>query len=207
MRREKNARMDEEIPKLISQLEDLHRGERAAEKLSACGEQAVGPLREYLIHGTPSHIFQPRQWAVQALARLGARPVLLEYLCARKDIPDPVVQFGEEAVQGTAARALAAWKTDEVFETLFRFASQKSLPGVIEALGSFRRAESIPLLIRALGDDLSRGAAENALRLMGPAARPSLEALAGDAASDPTGDTPTDRIRRRIARTILADLG
>ncbi len=54
---------------------------------------------------------------------------------------------------------------------------------------------------------MSRGAAENALRLMGPAARPSLEALAGDAASDPTGDTPTDRIRRRIARTILADLG
>lgn len=198
--------LDVEIRKLIRQLEDLHRGKLAAEKLAACGEQAVGPLREYLIFGTPSHVFQPRQWAVQVLSRLGAWPVLLEYLSTRKDIPDPVVQFGEEAVQGTAARALAAWKTDEVFETFFRFASEKSLPGVIEALGSFRKAESIPLLIRALGDDLSRGAAESALRLMGPAARSFLEVLVTESVSHPRGESPTERIRRKIARAILVDL-
>ncbi len=198
--------MTADIDQLIQQLEDLHRGELAAEKLVACGERAIAPLRDYLIGGRPSHIYQPRQWAIQALARLGALSVLLEYLSLQQEIPDPVTLFGEEAVQSTAARALAAWKMDEVFEALFRFAAQKSLPGVIEALGSFRRPESIPLLIRALGDDFSRKAAENALRQMGEASRPSLKALAVDPASDPLGEAPSSRMRRKVACAILEDL-
>jgi hypothetical protein len=143
-----------EMNRLVQGLEDLHRGNRVVKQLVACGEGAVAPLRDYLINGRPSHIFQPRQWAVHALARLGAWPALLEYLALQKSIPDAVTRFGEEAVENTAARALAAWQTEEVFPALLWLAGKRLLPGVIEALGKFRRPETVSLFITAFGDNL-----------------------------------------------------
>lgn len=195
-----------EIHRLVLQLEDLHRGKRAAEQLVACGEDSVGPLRDYLLHGRPSHIFQPRQWAVQVLARLGAWPVLLEYLNAQKSIPDPVIRFGEEAVENTAARALAARQTEEVFRALLRLAGERILPGVIEALGSFRRPETVSLFITALGDDLCRIAAEQALRQVGPLAIPALRKAARCTRVSRTRETPTETIRRKSAARLVSEI-
>jgi len=195
-----------EIHRLVQGLEDLHRGNRVVEQLVACGEGAVEPLRDYLINGRPSHIFQPRQWAVQALARLGAWPILLEYLTLQKSIPDPVIRFGEDAVENTASRALAAWQKEEVFQALLRLASKRILPGVIEALGTFRHREALPFFIEALGDDVSRRAAEQALRQMGPAAIPALRKAARCTRVSRTGETPTDKIRRKSAVRLLSEL-
>lgn len=198
--------MTADIRRLIEQLEDLHRGRRAAEQLAACGESAVGPLRDCLLNGPPSHIFQPRQWAVQALARLGAWPVLLEYLELPKDIPDPVIRFGEEAVENTAARALAARQTEEVFRVLLRLAGRRLLPGVIEALGSFRRPETADLFITALGDDLCRAAAEQSLRGLGAEALPALRAAARRGKGSRGRETPTEILRRKSAARLLSEL-
>ncbi len=198
--------MNDHIHRLILQLEDLHRGSRAAEQLSACGESAVKPLRDYLVHGRPSHIFQPRQWAVEALARIGAWPVLLEYLTVERSISDPVTRLGEEAVENTAARLLAAWPSDEVFEVLRSLAQRRPLPGVIEALGSFRRPETVPLFIQALGDDVCRGAAINALLRMGADSIPLLRKAARRSRNARAEETPSEKIRRKTAMRLLSDL-
>jgi hypothetical protein len=195
-----------EINRLVQGLEDLHRGNRVVEQLVACGEGALEPLRDYLINGRPSHIFQPRQWAVQALARLGAWPALLEYLTLQKSIPDPVTRFGEEAVENTAARALAAWQTEEVFQALLWLAGKRLLPGVIEALGTFRRPETVSLFITALGDDLCRTAAEQSLCQIGPAAIPALRKTARCTRVSRTRETPSDKIRRKSAVRLLSEL-
>ena len=195
-----------EITILIDHLNSLHEGGSAVDRLVECGEKAVAPLAEYLMKGQPSHIYQPRQRAVTVLARLGAKNVLIEYLRKQKEISDPVFRFGEEAVENTAARALAKWQTEDVFAVLLRIAKSRTLPGVIEALGTFRRPETIPLFIAALTDDVSRAAAENALRSMGEAIKPALIEAAGR--SEDPGDckTASALLRRRSAVRILADL-
>ena len=194
------------ILKLIDCLSSLHEGERAVDLLVECGEWAIAPLRKYLMEGKPSHIYQPRQRAVNALARLNAKEVLVEFLSTPKEISDPVFRFGEEAVENTAARALAKWQTDEVFEVLLWIADSRTLPGVIEALGTFRRQEAIPLFIAALMDDVSRTAAENALKSIGELAKPALI----DAACTPdlsgNYESPSILLHRRSAVRILADL-
>jgi len=195
-----------EILKLIDCLSSLREGERAVDLLVACGERAIAPLREYLMEGKPTHIYQPRQRTVNALAQLGAKEVLIEYLCKVKEISDPVFQFGEEAVENTAARALAGWQTDDVFEVLLRIANTRTLPGVIEALGSFRRQETVPLFIAALMDDVSRTTAENALKSMGGLAKPALIETACTAGPSDDCESPSILLRRRCAMRILADL-
>src|SRR5579885_3446288 len=89
-------------------------------------------------------------------------------------IADPVARFGEEAVESAAARELAAWRTESVFRLLLDLAHERFRVGLIEALGEFRRTEAIPVFDRALEDDYYRSAAEQALRRLGPAARPAL---------------------------------
>ncbi len=196
----------EEILKLIDGLNHLHDGERAVDLLVACGKEAIAPLRNYLLESKPSHIYQPRQRAVNALADLGAKEVLIEYLCAPKYIADPVIRFGEEAVENTAARLLAIWQTDDVFEVLLRMAYARALPGVIEALSLFRRPESIPLFIAALMDDFSRNAAENALKVMGKRAKPALMKVLNTHDHSAEVESPSNLLRRRSAMRILANL-
>lgn len=192
------------IQKQIQKLNDLRDGDRAVDELICLGEQAVGHLREFLINGPPSHIYQPRQRAVRALARLRACRVLVEYLLIPKDIPDPITRFGEEAVENTAARALSAWQTEDVFEALMQLAKRRILHGVIETLGLFQRSESIALFVLALGDDFARGAAEQSLRSMGSRARPALlEAIRRPEPSFQQ-ESPSSSLRRKSAVRILA---
>jgi hypothetical protein len=185
-----------EITKLINCLESLHGGDHAVDLLAACGEEAIAPLRNYLVEGKPNHIYQPRQRAVIALAKLGAKEVLMEYLSMQKDISDPVTRFGEEAVENTTARLLARWQTGDVFELLLRIAYTRTLPGVIEALGSFRRPESIPLFIAALMDDVSRNAAKNALKAIDETARSALiEVVRTSPDGSENGESPSSLLQ------------
>jgi len=198
----------EEIEKLIGRLESLHRGSEVEEMIVACGGKAVPFLRNYLIHGEPSHIYQPRQRAVRALAKLDAKKELVEYLVTPRDISDPVTRFGEEAVASTAARLLARWRTDDISELLLQIANERKLPGVIEALGTFRRQEAIPLFIAALADDVSRPAAEQALNSMGAPARKALmEVVLMDPHDPGKGESPSNVLRRRSAMRVLRDGG
>lgn len=195
----------EQIQDLIDRLNSLHDGDHAVDLLIMCGREAVEPLRRYLLEGKPSHLYQPRQRAINALAGLGAKDVLIEYLYAPKVIADPLTRFGEEAVVNTAARLLAVWQTDDVFEALLRIACTQTLPGVIDALASFRRPETIPLFIEALKDDFSRTAAENALKMIGAAAKaPLMKVLRSYCRADM--ESPSHLLQRRSAINILSNL-
>lgn len=196
----------EEILELIDGLNHLHEGDRVVDLIVANGRKAIPHLRSFLMEGKPSHIYQPRQRAVNALANLGAKEVLIEYLCAPKYIEDPVTQFGEEAVENTAARMLTVWQTDDVFDVLLRIGNSRKLPGVIDALSLFRRMEAIPLFIDALMDDFSRNAAENALKLLGNQAKPALiKALDKKCRSDEK-ESPSSILQRRSIMRILTQL-
>jgi HEAT repeat protein len=197
---------DEEIRKLVDSLSSLHEGELGVSALIACGPRAVPPLREFLLHGRPAGIFEPRCRAVRALAEIGEKDVLLEYLTVPRAITDPVIRLGEEAVENTAARALAKWPTDEVFRALLSILADRSLPGVIETVASFRRPVAIPYFIRALEDDVGRRPAEDALRVYGVSAYWALlEAVLTPVPSD--GDeSPSSRLRRRSALRLMAEL-
>lgn len=195
-----------EIDRLVESLNSLHDGELAVDALIGCGERAIAPLRNFLMTGRPSVVHQPRQRAVRALAELGAREVLVEYLTKPKSIRDAAVRMGEEAVENAAARALGAWKTDEVYWALLAVARSRMLSGVIEALGSFKRPEAIPYLINALGDDISRRDAERGLRAMGEIARTALVEAARTPDPSRPRESPSSLARRRSALRILAAL-
>jgi len=195
-----------EIEGLVESLNSLHEGELGIDMLVACGARAIEPLRRFLLHGTPSGIFLPRQRAVRALAQLGAKDVLLEYLGSEQDIRDPVAAHGEEAVKNTAARALSAWRTDDVYHALRLALWKRKLTGVIEALGEFKRAEAVPELIAALEDDYCRTAAEDALRKIGETAHALLIEAARTPDPSGVGERPTSQRRRRSALRLLETL-
>lgn len=196
---------DDAIEREIEQLNSLREGERTVARLVACGARAIEPLRRFLLEGKPSHIFQPRQWAVEALARLGAREVLIEYLARDQEITDPEARFGEDAVVGTAARLIAAWRDAETAQFLLGLLRRKPLPGLLTALGELRLTEAIPELIVALGDDLARPFAEEALAKIGEAAHPALVAAALTRQPSVDEETPSSLLRRRsVLRLLIA---
>ncbi|HWB96407.1 MAG TPA: hypothetical protein VG672_06885 [Bryobacteraceae bacterium] len=197
---------DEEVARLIAELQSLRNGEQTVALLIECGERAIAPLREFLLHGRPSGVYEPRRWAVEALAGLGARHVLVEYLFAPKEIADPVSRFGEEAVESAAARELAAWRSETVFHMLLELAGQHLRIGLIEALGEFRRKEAIPIFDRALEDDYYRPAAEQALRLLGEEAREALLLSAATPLPNTVAESTSSLRRRRSALGLLTEL-
>ena len=162
---------DPEVRRLLACLQSLVDGQSAIEELVACGPRAIPPLREFLLSGRITSVPQPRMWAVEALALLEARDVLIEYLQAPSRGVDAQLQFAEDAVKNTAGRRLSAWRDNETFEFLLEFCKKANLPGVIETMAEFERPEAIPCLDRALEDDMCRIAAEDGLRRLGPAAR------------------------------------
>ena len=196
----------DEVERLIDRLNTLREGSSAVAGLVACGGRAIEPLRRFLLDGKPSGIFQPRQRAVEALARLGAKEVLIEYLAREQEIPDPVDRHGEEAVASTAARLLAGWRDEETSQFLMGLLSRKPLPGLLAAMGELRRAEAIPELIGALGDDFDRPFAEEALGKLGEAAHPALVAAARTARPSVDEETPVSRSRRRASLRLLTGL-
>lgn len=129
----------------------------------------------------------------------------MEYLSHKREIADAVVRFGEEAVENTAARELARWPTDEVFQFLTNLVQRRMLAGAVDALGRFDRPEAAPVFVKALGDDVSRPAAEKALRGVAEKVKPLLFQAARriDARDD---ERRSDRQRRRSVVRILADM-
>jgi len=89
---------DPEVRRLLACLQSLLDGQSAVEELVACGQSAIPPLREFLLSGRITSVPQPRIWAVEALALLGARDVLIEYLQAPGRGVDAQLQFAEDAV-------------------------------------------------------------------------------------------------------------
>jgi len=196
---------DEELRSFVHDLESLRSGELTVSLLVGCGVRAIAPLRDYLLHGQPRGIFQPRQHAVEALAQLGAKDALLEYLSQKRNILDAVARFGEEAVENTAARALSQWPTDDVYLFLRGFAEKRVLSGAVEALGKFERVESGELLLRALEDDVCRPTAEDALRLIARQVKPLLLRAAHRNRRE-AEETPSQRQRRLCVLKILSEM-
>jgi hypothetical protein len=199
--------MQSQIQIWIDRLNSLVDGPQASMQLVEVGAAAIAPLKRYLLAEAPRGIFQPRQWAVEALAALGAKDVLFEYLARDDHVSDPVVQHGEDAVRNTAARLIARWKTDEVFQLLLSLADKRVLPGVIWGLGEFRRAEALPRLEQALEDDVARPAAEEAFAKFGVTAAGTLVSAAMRRVMNEDEEVPSSLLRRRSAAKILADTG
>jgi len=196
---------DDKIHSYVEELDS--KGPEAVAKLISCGLPAVEPLRKFLLHGKPSVVYQPRQRAVEALASLGAKDVLLEYLNRPKEIHDPEVRMAEEAVESAAARELIRWPSEKVYQLLVEIAQEKCLPGALEALGEFQRPEAVPYLVKALEDDVCRRAAEDALRKIGPPSEPDLIRAAISPQPNRDAERPSSLLRRRSAVGLLAEIG
>jgi len=176
--------LDDPITDLVESLKSLRDGEKTVVEIAACGPAAIGPLRRLLFGREPSGLYQPRCWAVDALAALKAFEVLIEFLELSRSVDDPVERTGEEAIVNRAARALIPIPGETVYQLLYGRALRKPLPGIIEALGEYRRSAAIPLLIDALGEDDCHLIAEAALRKVGRRAVPALIAAASQSIPD-----------------------
>jgi len=159
------------------------------------------------LSGRVTSVPQPRMWAVEALALLGARDVLIEYLQAPGRVVDAQLQFAEDAVRNTAGRGLSAWRDHETFEVLLDLCRKRNLPGVVETLAEFERAESIPCLDRALEDDMCRNAAEDGFRQLGAVARSALLLSAATPLPNAEEETPSSLCRRRSVLGLLTEIG
>ena len=198
---------DPEVQRLLACLQSLVDGESAIEELAACGPRAIPPLREFLLSRRIASVPQPRMWAVEALALLGARDILIEYLEAPSRGVDAQLKFAEDAVKNTAGRRLSAWRDNETFQILLDFSKKRNLPGMIESLAEFERPEAVPCLDRALEDDMCRIAAEDGLRRLGPAARRALVLSAVTPLPHADEETPSSLCRRRSALRLLTVIG
>src|SRR3972149_5378221 len=194
---------EEYVQRLVDAPDSLKEGELAVVELVACGKRAGEPLRRFLLYGKPNGIFQPRQHAVEALAELGAKDVLLEYLAFEKQISDPVDRYGEEAVENTAARLLGGWRDEDVYNALLRLLRSKPMPGGIATLGEYRRPGTIPDFIGALGHDIARGPAEEALRKVGETAHRALLDAALAPVPSAADESPSSLLRRASALRLL----
>lgn len=205
--RGETAQPDDDIARLIRWLQSLVEGQSAVEELVACGAKAIEPLREFLLSGRIVSVPQPRMWAVDALAGLRARTIIVEYLRAPSRASDPVLRLAEEAVRNTAARKLGLWEDQETFAVLLDLGRDRLLPGIVESLAKFARSEAIPILDRALEDDFCRAAAEEGFRKIGPQARRALLYSALTPLPDANDEWPSSRRRRRSALALLTDIG
>jgi len=196
---------DDQIASLVRDLESLQGGQMAAAALVGCGPRAVPYLRSFLLHGRPRGIYQPRQLAVETLAELGAKDVLLEYLEQSAHSVDAVVRFGEEAVKSTAARELSRFPTRDVFERLQNVARGHLLPGLVETLGGFRNTEAMPYFLRALEDDICRAAAKEAIQKLGVQAVPFLIDAAIKPSPSADEESPSSRQRRRWSLRLACE--
>ncbi len=197
--------LERRIYEAIAKLRNLREGDHAVVELISCGHAAIKPLRDYVFTRDPSGMYQPRCQAITALAALGAKEALTEILTNLRTYDDPVEQTGEDAVASAAARALTAWKSEEMFSLLLRTAENKLLPGVIEALGDYRREEAMPVFSVALAEDFCRHAAENAFIKLGARACPALLKLA-TRQDIGENESETSHRQRRSALNLFAEL-
>jgi hypothetical protein len=196
----------QDVEDLVRGLNSLLDGEQVAAQLIACGPVAIPAVRSFLLLGKPGVVYQPRLRAVEVLGAVGAKDVLIEYITTKKGIPDPAVRMAEEVVENAAARELAKWRTQDVFDILIRFALPRSRSGIVEALGQFRKTEAIPYFVHALEDDFCRNAAEDALRALGRAVEVEFIAAARRALPSAEEERPSSLRRRRAALALLVEL-
>lgn len=201
------AQTAHDVDQAINKLRSFHDGDLGVIDVIACGTRAIPALRALLFEREPSGLFQTRCRAVDALAALNARDVLLEFLSAPHEAIDPVERLGDDAVVNATARAIARYREEQVFQLLMTLARHRPLPGVIAALGSFCRPESIPCLIDALAEDECRPAAEAALIRLGPSARLALMHDAAPPAPSPEGESTSRMRQRRSILGLLAKIG
>ncbi len=200
--------IERRLADMARRVRSLHDGELAVFDALAIGTEAVPTLRELLFERDPSGIFEPRRWAVQALAALHAFGVLKEFIARWHPASDPVERLGDEAVLSAAARALATAGDETAFAVLFAAAREHPVSGVIEALGCYKRAESIPVLIESLMDDCAARPAQEALHAFGQTAVPALvEATLRGIVGMNGRETPSSIHRRRRALSVLLELG
>ncbi len=142
-------------------------------------------------------------WAAEALARLGAKQSLIEYLEAPTRPADAQLAFAEDALRNTAARQLGRWRDDGTFAVLLDLCRKRLLPGAVESIVSFGRIDAIPVLDRALEDDLCRTVAEEGMRAIGRRA-PLLSAVTP--VPKAAEEAPSSLVRRRTVLAILAEM-
>jgi len=190
----------------------LGTGNAAVANVVASGCLMIPPLRAILFRRNPAGLFEVRCRAVDALARLGAHFVLLDYLETWPRAADPVERLGDDAVLSTAAIALAKAGTEAGFDLLLAVAESGTLlRGVVWGLGHYRKRRAIPALLSALLEDECRLVAEDALTKLGALARPALlQAAAGSSRGNESvsrqrrsalrilARTPTSSVRRQI---------
>ncbi len=200
---------DPDVKRAIDKLSSLQAGDLGLVETVACGRKTIPALRHLVFEREPSGLYETRRRAVEALARLGANGVLIDFLEASlaREIRDPVEWTGEEAVINAAARALAEAGDARAVPVLLDVVHQHLAAGVIEALGKFGCIEALPRFIDALADDFTRPAAERALRRMGPRARAALLAAAHLRVPTREHETVSSRRRRRSAVVLLAEIG
>jgi len=196
-----------DVEQAINKLTSFHDGDAGVLDGSACGERAIPALRALLFERDPSGLFQSRRRAVEALAKLKAHAVVIDYLETERAANDPVERLGDDAVINAAAQALAEVRDERIFQLLMRLAQRRSLTGVIRALGAFRRPEALPLLIDALEDDASRQQAKAALTTIGRAARPALIAAVKLRLPSSEQESESSLRRRRSALAVLQEIG
>jgi hypothetical protein len=195
-----------EIESSLQKLQSIHESERGAVELIAMGNRSVPALRRFLFQGKPSTVFQPRMNAVEALARLGARDVLLEFVKTPIQSTDPAVRFGEEAVLNTAVRELAQWRDVDVATAIMDIIRERTLPGACEAAGRLRLISAAPYLVDALADDVSRPPAMEALRCMLPDVAPLLiEATLKWSLRNRVDDDPISHRKAQAAVRLLSE--
>ncbi len=197
---------EQEVERLIGELDSLQDGGMAADMLAACGMRAVPYLADFLLKGSPRVISLPRCRAVHILGDLGARPVLIAYFRQYTHPADPTVLFAEDAVRSAVAQELTRYPSSEVFRVLLDAAWQRVTGGLVLALGEYRRPESVPLLFHILEDDLCREDAMNCLRKMPDAVR-QFGILTIRGATGITLDGPSDTYRRRATFQLLSEVG
>jgi hypothetical protein len=196
---------DGDLQRAIARLLSLEEGNDGLLETVAVGHSAIPALRQALFKREPSGIFEGRCRVVEALSRLGADDVLLDYLQTPRAIEDPIERTGEDAVINATARALAKSPDPNVLAVMLRFARDRPRQGIIEALTGRRRFDALPYFIRGLEEDTTRREAAKAILALGPAARPAL--LSAAVSPSMEVEPESSKRRRRIALHLYGDLG
>ncbi len=202
----REARSRRDVHRAIRKLASLHDGDAGVIDVVVCGPRAIPALRDLLFTREPSGIYETRRRVVEALSRLGADDVLIDYLRNPHAISDPVEQLGEDAVINAAARALTNSKRVEVTPLLLEWVRRRPLAGAVDALGRRGGVEAIPFLVEALVEDECRPSAERAIRTFGRSTRGALRELA---VRSPRPGEPVVLLNRgrSSALKLLAEMG
>ena len=162
---------DDAIEQLITALDSLVDGDRAAEQLISYGKKVIPAVERFLVESRPRSISVSRCRAVRVLGALGGYSSLARYFRETVHPNDAAILFAEDAVRSSAARELMHHESPATFKVLLDAARQRPTSGLVQALAEYRWPESVPVLFAFLEDDLCREDAKQGLRKVPEAAR------------------------------------